>query len=156
MKKQLLHRFKRANETPRKPHQARVETSSFQGSADSYCRGPARHPKTMTRYLTKAGYQTDFSGNGRDAWRRFQELSTNGHRPALVIADLGLPDIDGRTLCRKIKDSSPRLPVLLTSGHVVALDPSKKRTTEGIPFIQKPFDASMLLRTINDLIQRRL
>lgn len=112
--------------------------------------------KTMIRYLSKAGYRTDVSGNGLDAWRRFQELNTNGQRPTLVIADLGLPGIDGRMLCKKIKDSSPRLPVLLTSGHVVTLDASKKRTTEGIPFIQKPFDASMLLRTINDLLHRRL
>ena len=111
--------------------------------------------KTMIRYLSKAGYQTDVSSNGLDAWRRFQELNTNGNRPALVIADLGLPGIDGRTLCRKIKDSSPRMPVLLTSGHVVNLDTSQKRTVEGIPFIQKPFDASMLLRTINELLPQR-
>ncbi len=111
--------------------------------------------KTMIRYLTKAGYLTNVSGNGRDAWRRFQELNSNGHRPALVIADLGLPDMDGRTLCRKIRTSSPKLPVLLTSGHVVDLDSSKKRTIEGIPFIQKPFDATQLLATVNNLLQPR-
>lgn len=108
---------------------------------------------TMIRCLSKAGFLTDVNANGLDAWTRFQELNSAGNLPSLVIADLGLPGLDGRTLCNKIKAADDRVPVLLTSGHVIPLDDSRTKTVEGLPFIQKPFDSETLVRTITTLLQ---
>ena len=108
--------------------------------------------QTMVRYLSKAGYRTVLTSTGPEAWSTFQRLNSNGHRPSLVIADLGLPGLDGRTLCKKIRELSPRMPLLLTSGHVIPLDASLTKTTDGLPFVQKPFDATTLLNTIAQLL----
>jgi signal transduction histidine kinase/ActR/RegA family two-component response regulator len=110
--------------------------------------------KTMDRHLSKAGYQTDLTNDGQMALSRFHQLCQNGHRPSLVIADLGLPGLDGKTLCKKIRETSPRTPLLLTSGHVIPLDQANSRTIDGgFDFIQKPFDASTLLNKIDFLLR---
>jgi PAS domain S-box-containing protein len=108
---------------------------------------------TMHRHLSKAGYQTDLTTDGQMALSRFHQLCQNGHRPSLVIADLGLPGLDGKTLCKKIRETSPRTPLLLTSGHVIPLDQTNSKTIDGgFDFIQKPFDASTLLKKIDFLL----
>ena len=108
--------------------------------------------RTIVRNLSNAGYETDVAGTGVDALARFEALNSNGHRLSLVIADLGLPGMDGRTLCKKIKSKNPRMPVLLTSGHSIPLDETRTRTTDGLPFISKPFDTATLLKRIIGLL----
>jgi two-component system cell cycle sensor histidine kinase/response regulator CckA len=108
--------------------------------------------QTMIRYLSKAGYKITIAADGLDAWSQFQQLNSNGKDLSLVIADLGLPGMDGRTLCKRIRKVNPTMPVLLTSGHVVPLDPSKTTTTDGLPFIQKPFNTVTLLTAITRLL----
>ncbi len=108
--------------------------------------------QTMIRYLSKAGYKITVAADGLDAWSQFQQLNSNGKELSLVIADLGLPGMDGRTLCKRIRKVNPIMPVLLTSGHVVPLDPSKTRTTDGLPFIQKPFNTVTLLTAMTRLL----
>jgi two-component system cell cycle sensor histidine kinase/response regulator CckA len=109
--------------------------------------------QTMIRYLSKAGYQTEVTSSGVEAIQRFKELNSNSHKPSLLIADLGLPGMDGRTLCRKVKEINPQIPVLLTSGHAIQLDDSKTKTVDGIPFIQKPFDNDTILKMISALLE---
>jgi two-component system cell cycle sensor histidine kinase/response regulator CckA len=108
--------------------------------------------QTMIRYLSKAGYKITVAADGLDAWSQFLQLNSNGKDLSLVIADLGLPGMDGRTLCKRIRKVNPTMPVLLTSGHVVPLDPSKTTTTDGLPFIQKPFNTVTLLTAITRLL----
>jgi len=106
----------------------------------------------MMRYLSKAGYHVEVSSTGPEALARFESLNSSGHQPALVIADLGLPDMDGRTLCSKIQTLNSNMPVLLTSGHAIPLDSTHTRTTDGLPFIAKPFKPAALLSRIDSLL----
>lgn len=39
------------------------------------------------------------------------------HRPALVLADIGLPDISGIELTLRIKQRAPEVPVIIVSQH---------------------------------------
>lgn len=51
-----------------------------------------------TRVLAQAGFHVLEAANGADALRIFDQ-----YRPALVVLDVRLPDIDGITVCRAIK-----------------------------------------------------
>jgi two-component system cell cycle sensor histidine kinase/response regulator CckA len=110
--------------------------------------------RSMERYITKGGYRIELTSSGTQALNRFGQLTRNGDKPALVVADLGLPGIDGRTLCKKIRAAHPRTSLLLTSGHVILLDKTKTKTLDDdFNFIQKPFDATTLLQTIDRVLQ---
>jgi DNA-binding response OmpR family regulator len=67
------------------------------------------------------------------------------HRPDAIILDVGLPDEDGRVLCRKMRDANIFVPILL----LTAVD-SEADTIQGLEsgandYITKPFRLNVLL-----------
>ena len=52
------------------------------------------------------------AGNGADAKTRAAEALYD-----LVILDVGLPDIDGRDLCRDLRTQGVKSPILMLTGH---------------------------------------
>jgi len=77
--------------------------------------------------------------------------------PALIISDVMMPQMDGFTFCKKIKDNfiTSHIPVIL----LTALEGTESKI-EGIDqgadaYITKPFDKKVLISQINNLIQSR-
>ena len=77
--------------------------------------------------------------------------------PDLVISDVMMPEMDGFTLCRKIKQNTTinHVPVILLTARSSSAD-----TMEGIDmgadaYMVKPFDTELLKRTIGNLISNR-
>jgi two-component system cell cycle sensor histidine kinase/response regulator CckA len=105
---------------------------------------------TVDKFLTRQGYRTITATNGNAALDLFNQLVAQKDKPALVISDLGLPGMDGRTLCKKIRESHPRTALLLTTGHLIDLKENNTKTLDDFHFVQKPFDNTALL----DIIQR--
>jgi excisionase family DNA binding protein len=81
-------------------------------------------------------------------------LLTESYKPHLLLLDYRLPDIDGVAVCRKIK-SLPHLSgtkILCVSG-VADQSVITQLNQSGVDgFLPKPFDASSLLRMIDDLL----
>jgi two-component system cell cycle sensor histidine kinase/response regulator CckA len=90
--------------------------------------------RTIERYLSRAGYRTVFTADGNDALNLYRQ-----HKPDLLIADLGLPGIDGRALSKIIQQEFPSAQILLTSGYPIELD-STGKTPDGFNFVHKPFE----------------
>lgn len=71
-------------------------------------------------------------------------------RPALVILDLMLPDMDGFELCAKLRadPSTAKIPIVI----LTALDHTESTRRGGacgaVAFLTKPFDPDILLATI--------
>jgi two-component system cell cycle sensor histidine kinase/response regulator CckA len=101
----------------------------------------------MERCFTMAGFQVELQSTGPKALSAYEALFTNGKPPALVVADLGLPGLDGRSLLKKIREFDREARLLLTSGYTI-----EKSARDGFSFIQKPFEPSMLLRTIRTIL----
>jgi DNA-binding response OmpR family regulator len=88
------------------------------------------------------------------------EMYTEG-RPALVAAersnfvcaviDVGLPDISGVQIARKLQDCSPSTPIVLTSGYDQRELSEQFQVERGIQILAKPFDEQKLLGTIQAL-----
>jgi DNA-binding response OmpR family regulator len=68
----------------------------------------ARYPKT--RALQRAGYTVIEAATGREALQKVEEK-----RPAAVLLDVRLPDINGFEVCSIIKEKWPEVMVLQTS-----------------------------------------
>ena len=63
-------------------------------------------------YLEREGYRVIEAGNGKCA------LETVRHeRPALVLLDIMLPEIDGLEVCRTLRAEKNQVPVILVSAR---------------------------------------
>ena len=61
--------------------------------------------------LQSRGYDVEIAGTARDALRAASE-----HHPDLIVLDLGLPDIEGTEVCRRIRSDSPA-PIIVLSAR---------------------------------------
>ncbi len=94
------------------------------------------------------------------------ETATNGVKgmekasatlPALIVSDVMMPEMDGFSFCKKVKDNfiTSHIPVIL----LTALDGVESKV-EGNEhgadgYITKPFDKQVLISRINNLVQSR-
>jgi PAS domain S-box-containing protein len=91
--------------------------------------------RTMAvRTLKDAGYRVYHANDGREALNLIE--GPNGEVD-LVITDLGMPEMDGHELARRLRSVRPKLPVLYMSGYGDAGTVT--------PFLQKPFSPDDLV-----------
>jgi DNA-binding response OmpR family regulator len=99
----------------------------------------------LVRGLVRAGYQADSVALGSAALRR--------PVPDVVLLDLGLPDLDGMEVCRKLRQMSSAAILVVTArgqetDRVIALD-------EGADdYLVKPFGLAELLARIRAVLRR--
>jgi signal transduction histidine kinase/ActR/RegA family two-component response regulator len=110
--------------------------------------------QTIARYLSRElpRYQTTFAGDGETTLSLYKQFTDEGSQPALLIADLGLPKMDGRALALKVQQQFSSALILLTSGHTIETDPITAKTPEGLHFLQKPFEPNAFITTIKRLL----
>ena len=72
--------------------------------------------RSMRDALEGDGHAVATASSGREGIDAFGAARAAGEPFALVITDLGMPHMDGRTVARTIKEASPSTPVLLLTG----------------------------------------
>jgi len=106
--------------------------------------------KLLRMGLSSQGYEIVEAANGKEALRLLSE------NPALIILDLGLPDIQGHELLRMIRGRSESVPIVVLSsrgdeaGKVRALDCGAD------DFVTKPFGTDELLARIRAALRHQL
>ena len=66
----------------------------------------------------------------------------------LVILDVGLPDMDGRELCRLLRREGVKCPILMLTGHATDSDQIHGLDAGANDYIAKPFKLPVLLARI--------
>jgi len=66
----------------------------------------------------------------------------------LLIIDVGLPDADGRELCRLMRKQGLKTPVIMLSGHVTDADTILGLEAGANDYVNKPFKFPVLLARI--------
>jgi DNA-binding response OmpR family regulator len=103
----------------------------------------------LKRGLEEHGYAVDLAGDG-DAALAF--ASTEPYD--LVVLDVMLPDVDGFTVCRQLRNDARNMPVLM----LTALDSVEDRVagldSGADDYLAKPFDPRELLARVRALLRR--
>ena len=106
----------------------------------------------IRNYLTEAlSEDYDITGceNGKEGFTAVLKLM-----PDLVISDIMMPEMDGTTLCSKIKTNGTtnHIPVILLTAKSREEDQLEGLETGADAYIVKPFNMDILRRTIANLI----
>jgi len=72
----------------------------------------------------------------------------------LVILDVGLPDTDGRELCRLLRKHGVKCPILMLTGHDTDADTILGLDAGANDYVTKPFKFPVLLARIRALLRQ--
>ena len=89
-------------------------------------------------------YDLAFAGTGAEGLRRLAEF-----HPDVLILDLRLPDTDGIALLQNIRQTHPRLPVVVTTAYVSMEPLMSVLDLEHSAYLVKPFDLNELAARID-------
>jgi DNA-binding response OmpR family regulator len=103
----------------------------------------------LERVLAGQGYGVQRVARGAGALRGAREPVR------LVILDLGLPDMDGLEVCRRLRAARPELAILILTARSNELDVVTGLDAGADDYLIKPFRLSELLARIRSLLRGR-
>lgn len=93
--------------------------------------------------LIASGFEVELAENGVAALE-----SIGRHEPDAVILDLEMPEMDGRTFYRELRDRGVEIPVLIVSAYGARAAGREL----GTPALDKPFNPDELVKTVRRLV----
>jgi DNA-binding response OmpR family regulator len=99
-------------------------------------------------YLRREGFRVVKAATGEEG---FQAITT--HRPRLVVLDVGLPDIDGLEVCRRVRQNSA-LPVIFLTARDSEVDRVLGLELGGDDYVTKPFSPAELVARVKAVLRR--
>ncbi len=97
----------------------------------------------MKTALESHGYDVEWFVNSTTATSVLEE-----HLPDLVLLDAGLPDVDGFTLCRWLRQQHHDLPIILVTARDSDIDIVVGLDAGATDYVTKPFSMSVLLARV--------
>jgi len=105
--------------------------------------------ESLTRALELEGYSVTAVGDGAAAL----EVAV---RPGadLLVLDLGMPNVDGLTVCRRLRSAGSRLPILVLTARTEVSDRISGLDAGADDYLPKPFALDELFARIRSLLRR--
>lgn len=98
--------------------------------------------------LVKDGYLIHEAVNGRDAIEKYDEIE-----PDLVTMDITMPEVDGITALRTIRERHPEARVLMVSAMGQQKMIVEALEAGALDFVVKPFQPTKVLETVRKSLQ---
>jgi DNA-binding response OmpR family regulator len=93
--------------------------------------------------LEASGYRVSWHRTAATALSAFDDEA-----PDLVLLDAGLPDIDGFTVCRWLREQHRELPIVLVTARDAEIDIVVGLDAGADDYVTKPFSTSVLLARV--------
>jgi two-component system response regulator MprA len=103
----------------------------------------------VRRALRLEGYEVEVARDGADALAHLAGL-----RADLVVLDVLMPVLDGVTVCRRLRDSGDRTPVLMLTARDAVSDRVVGLDAGADDYLTKPFALEELLARVRALLRR--
>jgi two-component system OmpR family response regulator len=103
----------------------------------------------LTASLRFAGFDVYPAADGAEALKLAEQ-----HRPDLVVLDVMLPDLDGFTVTRKLRERGRDMPVLFLTARDETADKVAGLTVGGDDYVTKPFSLEEVVARIRAVLRR--
>jgi len=102
----------------------------------------------LRRVLEKEGYKVMTAPDGEAALKLGREKM-----PDIVLLDIMMPGMDGREVCRRIREIVPDIQVIYITARADPNDPLRLKQLRGESeaFITKPVTSKRIISTVNGL-----
>jgi two-component system, OmpR family, response regulator MprA len=105
----------------------------------------------VRRALLLGGYEVLQAQTGEEGL-----LSARTDIPDAIVLDLGLPDIDGMQVCRNLRQSGDRTPILMLTARAAIEDRVDGLDAGADDYLVKPYDVRELQARLKAIMRRRL
>jgi two-component system response regulator MprA len=103
----------------------------------------------LRRTLVLGGYDTLQAGDGQEALTQVAAAA-----PDAVVLDVGLPDIDGLEVSRRLRAAGNRVPILMLTARDAVGDRIDGLDAGADDYLVKPFDVGELKARLRALLRR--
>jgi len=103
----------------------------------------------LKSYLEIHDLQVEWVDDGRKAFPAFEKGNFD-----LVLLDVMLPNVDGFSIARKIKDSGSDVPFIFITAKTLREDIVEGYKTGADDYITKPFDSEIMLYKVKAILTR--
>jgi two-component system, OmpR family, response regulator MprA len=107
--------------------------------------------ESLRRALRLEGYEVELAADGGEA---LQRLDGNGDDPDLVVLDVLMPNVDGLEVCRQLRRTGRRVPVLMLTARDEVADRVAGLDAGADDYVVKPFALEELLARVRALLRR--
>jgi len=104
--------------------------------------------REVAAFLRGHGFRVDEAGDAAAAWDRW-----TAQRPDLLMLDLGLPDVDGTVLIRRVRRDATT-PILVLSARDRETEKVAALESGADDYVTKPFGAAELLARVRAVLRR--
>ena len=105
---------------------------------------------SLSRALRLEGYEAELHEEGATAIRSLQVSA-----PDAILLDLQLPDVDGVEICRRVRATGDRTPILMVTARDAVDDRVAGLDAGADDYLVKPFDLAELFARLRALLRRR-
>ena len=106
--------------------------------------------ESLRRALELEGYEIELAGDGSEALYRLE----GNEEPDAMILDVLMPGVDGLEVCRRLRGSGSKLPVLMLTARTEVEDRVAGLDAGADDYVTKPFALEELLARVRALLRR--
>lgn len=104
----------------------------------------------VERYLVLAGFQVEVANDGGEALEMLQDAE-----PDVLLADIGMPNVDGIDLARAARKQYPDMQVVLMTADPTVRSAMSAVELGALCYLAKPFERKDLILTVERAVTER-
>lgn len=105
----------------------------------------------LRRVLEKEGYEVSTAQDGLTALGMVDERP-----PDVILLDLMMPGLDGREVCRRVREVAPAIQVIYFTAKAEPIDATvfRQLRTEADAFLSKPATSRQILSKVSSVLRQ--
>ncbi|MBI5930845.1 MAG: response regulator transcription factor [Chloroflexi bacterium] len=104
---------------------------------------------SLSQKLTRAGFQVSTAANGLEGLRTFHT-----ERPDVVVLDIAMPEMDGLTVCQRIREVAETPIMMLSAQAVTEADIIEGLNAGADEYLMKPIRGNEFVARVQALLRR--
>jgi two-component system, OmpR family, response regulator len=113
------------------------------------CEDDANLGNLLAQYLVAKGYEVEHCKDGKQGWDAYAKGKHD-----LLILDVMMPQLDGFSLAKKIRQGDPQTPIIFLTAKSMKQDTINGFQAGADDYLTKPFSMEELILRINAVLKR--